>query len=199
MIDVIRIVEHQANLSSYRAAQDAERAVHLELLIEFTKPKNKFAEWDDLIATPFRYSPPFKNARFRPPFSARNVFYGALDKDTAFHEYTFHFMQERLHLDVPPEIGQRTLFIVEAHDEKAIDIRTHPDCEKIMDKNEYSYSHQFIEKHLDISFLKYPSCRDPLHRDNAAIFDIQHLEKKVKTQISIKYFYDYKKQHINWI
>ena len=196
---MIRIVEHQASLSSYRATHDEERAVQLELLIELTKPKNLYPEWDFLIATPFRYNPPYSKARFRPPFAKRNVFYGALAEETALYEHAYHFMRERLHLNVEPEMGVRTLFHVDADERGSIHIRQYSDYQKMLDKQDYSASHQFVEKNPHVTFILYPSCRDPKQRDNAAILDIHHLEKKTKSETSIKFFYNYKKKQLTWI
>lgn len=198
MIDLIRIVENQAALSSYRATQNEERAVQLELLIETTKPKNFFAEWHPLIATPFRYDPPHPNARFRPPYG-RNVFYGSLNDETALYEHAFHFMRERLHLKLKSDTGIRTLFKVDADETNSIHLRTVANFQTIMDKNNYSASHQFIMQHPHASFILYPSCRDPQQRDNAAIFDIQHLGQNPKEEKSIKFFYDHTLQRITWI
>lgn len=199
MIEIIRIVEHQASLSSYRATHDEEKAVQLELLIESTKPKNLYHEWHPLISTPFRYNPPHPNARFRAPFTKRNVLYGSLIEDTAFYEYAYNFMKQRVHLKSEPEPGIRTLFAVNANDSTALNLKNHQDCKKIMDKNNYLASHAFIEKNPGISFILYPSCRDPKHRDNAAILDITHLEKNLKRETSIKFFYDYQKKQLTWI
>jgi hypothetical protein len=199
LIEVNRIVEHQASLSSYRATQDEERAIQLELLIEYTKPKIPTLDWHYLISTPFRYSPPHPNARFRPPFSRRNVFFGALHTDTAFYEFAYHFMKQRIHLNADSETGQRTLFSVEANPIAAIRIHEHIDCQKITAKNNYTASHEFIENNPQVTFILYPSCRDPEQRDNAAILDIQHLEKNPKWETSLKFFYDFKKQELTWI
>jgi hypothetical protein len=199
LIEVNRIVEYQASLSSYRATQDEERAIQLELLIEFTKPKNPLTDWHYLISTPFRYSPPHPEARFRPPFTKRNVFFGALHPETAFHEFAYHFMKQRIHLKAESETGQRTLFSVNAFDETSVRIHELPECEKIIDKNNYAASHNFIEKNPQATFILYPSCRDPEQRDNAAILDIQHLDKNPKWESSLKFFYDFKKKELTWI
>jgi hypothetical protein len=199
LIEVNRIVEHQASLSSYRATQDEERAIQLELLIEYTKPKIPSTDWHYLISTPFRYSPPHPNARFRPPFTRRNVFFGALHTDTAFYEFAYHFMKQRIHLKAESETGQRTLFSVEANDTTAVRIHEHDSYQKIIDRNNYSASHEFIEQNPHVTFILYPSCRDPELRDNAAIFDIKHLEKNPKWESSLKFFYVFKKQELIWI
>jgi hypothetical protein len=199
VLNVTRIVEYQASLSSYRATQNEDRAVQLELLIESTKPNNPYHEWHPLIATPFRYSPPYPTARFRPPFSKHNIFYGALNSETALYEHAFHFMRERRPLKITSETGQRTLFSTDANNDKCIDLRQHKDCHAIMNKYDYSASHQFIENHPDINFILYPSCRDPKQRDNAAILDIHLLDKQPKDETSIKFFYDFRKETLTWI
>jgi len=199
MKEIFRIVEHRASLSSYRATHDEERAVQLELLMESTKPKNLYPEWHYLIATPFRYTPPFKNARFRPPFARRNVFYGSNTAETAFYEYAFHFMRERLHLKVESGPEQRTQFCVKADDHHAQYIESHSEYEEIMDKNNYEPSHQYVSDNPDVTFIVYPSCRDPLHRDNAAVLNIQHLAKEPTSETSIRLFYDYQKKQLTWI
>lgn len=198
MIELTRIVEHQASLSSYRATQNEELAVQLELLIEATKPKNSYSNWHPLIATPFRYTPPHPQARFRPPYG-KNVFYGSLIEETALYEHAFHFMKQRIHLNMGTETGVRTLFFVDADDKDAFHLSQHQYASSILDKNDYSSSHQFITENQHLSFILYPSCRDPKQRNNAAILDIHHLEKNPKWETAIKFFYDNSLQQITWI
>jgi hypothetical protein len=198
-VEVVRIVENQASLSSYRATQNEDRAVQLELLIEATKPGNFFTGWHPLIATPFRYNPPHPQARFRPLYG-RNVFYGSLIEETALYEHAFHFMKQRMHLNIESDTGIRTIFFIDANNhQQALHVHTAPDVNAIIDKNDYSASHQFIQANKQATFILYPSCRDPLHRDNAAILDINHLGKNPKWEAAIKYFYDNNKQEINWL
>jgi hypothetical protein len=198
VIELVRIVEYQAALSSYRATQNEDRAVQLELLIETTKPKLPATGWHPLIATPFRYNPPHPNARFRPPYG-KNVFYGSLLEETALYEHAFHFMRERIHLPIETDAGKRTLFFVNAKANNIVKISQEKHCATIMDKNDYSASHQFVANHPQATFLLYPSCRDPEQRDNAAILDIQHLGKNPKWETSIRFFYDNKNQKIAWL
>lgn len=198
MIELVRIIEQQASLSSYRATQNEERAIQLELLIEITKPKNISREWHPLIATPFRYSPPHTQARFRPPYG-RNVFYGALIEETALYEHAFHYIKERMHLKIKTATGMRTLFFVEADNNDSVQIRNHTHGSELIDKNDYSASHQFVITHPSVTFIIYPSCRDPEHRDNAAVLDILHLEKNPKKESNIKFFYDNRKKQLSWI
>jgi hypothetical protein len=198
LIELVRIVEHQSTLSSYRATQNEERAIQLELLIEMTKPANKQQTWHPLIATPFRYNPPHPQARFRPPYG-RNIFYGALLEETALYEHAFHFMKQRMHLKIKTETGVRTIFFVDANDTGSIQITNHPDCPQIMDKNDYSVSHQFATANTKTTFIIYPSCRDPKQRDNAAVLDINHLAKNPKWESTIKFFYNNQTQQLSWL
>lgn len=197
-MELVRIVEHQASLSSYRATQNEDRAVQLELLIEITKPKNHFVEWHPLIATPFRYNPPHPQARFRPPYG-KNIFYSSLLEETALYEHAFHFMRERMHLNVESETGIRTIFITEAIEKNITDIKNTANFTTIINKNDYSASHQFIKNNPDAAFILYPSCRDPEQRDNAAILDIKLLSKNPKWEAAIKFFYDNTLQKITWL
>lgn len=200
MIELARIVEHQASLSSYRATQNEERAAQLEFLIEATKPKNLYPEWHPLISSPFRYGPPPPGceARFRPAYG-KNVFYGALLEEIALYEHAYHFMKQRIHLDMETDSGLRTIFFVESNNNNSIHIINESNCDAIMRKDDYSASHVFVKKHPKALCIIYPSCRDPHHRDNAAILDISLLNKNIKWQSNIQYFYDNKKKIINWI
>jgi len=198
VIEVVRVVESQATLSSYRATKNLVRARELELLIESTKPGHIDFRWHSLIATPFRYSPPLRQARFRPPYG-KNVFYGSMLEETALYEHAFHFMKQRQHLEIKSDTGCRTIFSVKADDTDAIKIKHHPHRKKIMDKNDYSESHQFVQSHPNVTFIIYSSCRDPKQRDNAAILDIKHLDESPAWESSINFFYDNQQKKISWL
>ena len=197
-MELVRIVEHQATLSSYRATQNEELALQLELLIEATKPENAYSAWHPLIATPFRYNPPHPNARFRSAYG-KNVFYGSFIEETALYEHAFHFMKERLHLKLKTDTGVRTIFFVDVAHHDPIQIKSHPDCASIMDKNNYLASQQFVLSTPQVSAIIYPSCRDPKQRDNAAILDILLLNKNPKWESAIKFFYDNGKREMSWL
>jgi hypothetical protein len=194
----VRIIENQSALSSYRATQNEERAIQLELLIENTKPATKIQTWHPLIATPFRYHPPHKQARFRPPYG-RNVFYGALVEETALYEHAFHFMKQRRHLKIKSDTGVRTIFFVNANDTDSVFIKNHPNYMRMMDKNDYSASQEFVTAHPEMTFIIYPSCRDLQQRDNAAILDINKLDRNPKWESTIKFFYDNETHQISWL
>lgn len=201
MIEVARIDNHKSNLSSYKATEQENRAQQLELLIEISMPPNNNPTWHPLIAKPFRYPPPQPQhqARFRPAYG-KNVFYGSTTQETALYEYSFHFMKQRVNMKHhAPDSGLRTIFIVSANEFNSIDVSSDPNLADIMDKNDYSASHDFVRNHPRTTFIRYPSCRDPRNRTNIAILDINHLEKNPNWETSIKYFYDYNTQTISWI
>lgn len=198
MIELARIVEHQASLASYRATQDEDRAVQLELLIEATKPANPYLEWHTLIATPFRYAPPHPEARFRPAYG-KNIFYGSCVEETALYEHAYHFMKQRRHLNLQTETGVRSIFAINADDQAALHIQNHKNMSAIIDKNDYTASHEFMKDNADTTFIIYPSCRDPQHRDNAAVLDIQHLDKNPPWEKAIKFFYDNEAKKLLWM
>jgi hypothetical protein len=56
-----------------------------------------------------------------------------------------------------------------------------------------------MKNNPEAAYILYPSCRDPQHRDNAAIFDIQLLAKNPSSERVIKFFYDNSKQKITWL
>jgi hypothetical protein len=207
MIEVYRVVEDQAKINSYRATEDREKAIQLEILIDLTKPPLRHTEWHDLVATPFRYElptlPAFK-ARFRPPYFTKNVFYAATHFETALYEYSYHLMRQRVHLQVKSrrvknETGTRTGFSVNADDMAKVDIRGHQNITAILDRSDYSASHAFINENPGVDFIVYPSVRDPQHRDNVAVMEIAHLSKKVNSEHPLSFFYDYRKKLITWI
>jgi hypothetical protein len=197
-MELVRIALNHIGLSSYKATQNKERAEQLELLIEQTKPHQPDAAWHPLISAPFRHPPPHPAGRFRPPFG-KNVLYAACEKQTAQYEQAFHFMKERVHLPIETETGMRTLFYIATYHHRVFNLKNSKYCDAITDKNDYTASHQFVMDHPKETFILYPSCRDPQHRDNAAILDITHLAKQPKQELLINFFYDNHKKEITWL
>src|SRR5690606_11755639 len=106
---------------------------------------------------------------------------------------------QRRHLNINTDTGVRTIFFVDVDNKGAINVNDDPNSSLIMDKNDYSHSHQFVSFNSTATFIIYPSCRDPYKRDNAAVLDIGLLSKNPKWESSIKFFYDNQKQEINWL
>ena len=108
-------------------------------------------------------------------------------------------MKQRIHLNLNTETGIRTIFFVDSNNNQAIDIRENTNISTIINKKDYVASHQYMISNPDISFIIYPSCRDPKQRDNAAILNILHLEKNPKWESAIKFFYDNTQKKITWL
>jgi hypothetical protein len=195
VIELVRIVE-QKDLWSYRATQNEEKAIQLEKLILSTKPANVNFQWHPLIAASFM-DIPRKPARFRPDFG-KNTFYGSFQEETALYETAFYLMKERRHLLIS-DSGTRTIFFVDANQKNFVDLNEYANCDVIMDKNDYSASHEFIRQQSNLSLIIYPSCRDPQQGNNAAIFNINLLAKNPNWESSIRYIYDYEREQVTWL
>jgi hypothetical protein len=189
-----RIVEDQASSSPTRTITDTQEEYEfIEALIEGTKPEIEVTQHHYLIRTQFRYPLPVAAkyaARFRPPFFHRNVFYGCFEGITACYEAAFHWLRERIHV---PNLSQtaepRTHFETDFNDAFAINICGHRDVTQIMDKNDYSRSHRLIESNPNASSIIYPSCRDPQHRNCAAVLDVTTLGTQPQSMENLFFIY----------
>lgn len=199
MIEAFRISETNSSAWPTRATGDPELAEALDALIERTKPPPPLEGWDPLIAAPFRYTLPVAQtheARFRPPFSGRNVLYCSKGPETAAYEAAFHFMKQRRHIPGLMATEERILFSLTIVAKSVLDIRRRPDIKAIMSRTDYSASHSFIAKHDTVTVVLYPSCRDPKRRENFAVRDLESLGKKVKDQQNLTLFFDQAKDFL---
>jgi hypothetical protein len=190
-----RIVEDQASHTPTRTITDTQDEYNfIENLVEETKPPIPATNHHYLIRTQFRYPLPVLpkyQARFRPPFFPKNVFYGAFQRETSFYEAAYHWLRERVHvkdLSMTPE--PRTHFTVDFDDSTATDLCNHPNITRIMDRNDYSASHDFIAKNVDVSSIIYPSCRDPRNGNCAAVFDLLALGERPLSTEPLLLIYD---------
>jgi hypothetical protein len=203
MIDVFRVVESQLN--SYAAdATDSniEQTKQLEILLQRGSEdlRKKYSEWDRLIRGPFLYPIPVAmkfQARFKPSGSDKTVFYGCAADLTALYEHAYHFMKERLHLSFN-ENGSRTLFSVGLDNKTEFRIHNVDSIRQIMSSTDYSASHAFINTHSNKEIICYPSCRDPNHGNCYAVFNIQLLEKNLRTNREISFIWDSRAGEIYW-
>lgn len=62
-------------------------------------------------------------------------------------------MKQRMHLDIGNNTGIRTIFLVIANNNNCVNIKNDINFLAIMDKNDYSASHQVITKNLQENFL----------------------------------------------
>jgi hypothetical protein len=182
---------------SIRATGSSNKAAQLELLLNRTNPN---PSWHPYIAYSFKIPLPRPSGRFRPPFG-RNVFYGSEIDKTALYESAYYIMKERGHLKIRSSVinAERTIFVVDADNRNAFDITSTANFNLLMDKNNYSASHQFVQSNNKIKYISYPSVRDPHKRYNAAILNINLLAKSIKSDEQIKFNYDGLKNEVLWI
>lgn len=190
-----RCIEDQAYDSLRQLTDTQEEFEFLEDFVEESKPAYPFAsQYHYLIQTPFRYPLPVPDrfaARFRPPFSSRNVFYASATESTSLYETATYFLKERVHLPgLSHEPEARTMFSVGVDDLNAYALSGHPAITQIMDRNSYSASHAFIEAHPEIDVLLYPSCRCAQQGINVAVFAIERLEPSPSTMVDLRFSYD---------
>jgi len=201
VIEAHRIVEDQLQLYGYRATKSAPKAAYIYSLLEATKPGLPHKAWHPLIATPFRHSlpcPPNKQARFRPAYFNRNILYCSLSSDTVFHEHAYHFLKERIHLVGSRDYGRRTAFTLFLNEKAVTDISSHPNIKAIMNRRDYSASHEFIKTKPEVKIISYPSCRDPKHGINYAALDITALRKEIGEERTLPFYFDQAAQSILW-
>lgn len=188
-----RIVELQAKSVLRSLTHTQNEYNFLESLIESTKPELPLSAHHYLITTPFRYDlpvPPIYQARFRPPYFHQNCFYGTLHFHTACYEYAYHWLRQRAHLTgLSQESASRTHFTLRFSDAHCLDITRHRNVKKIMDKNDYTASHDFVKKQKKLSSILYPSCRDPQNGLCVVTFSPKTLAKKIHTERTLHLTY----------
>lgn len=203
MIEAFRVVQDQTRSYSYDATKNAEEAAYLESVLEFTKPRDLYADWHRLIATSFRYPLPVQpayQARFTPPYYNRNALYCSKESVTALYEHAYHFLRQRVHLKgAAPETGLRTIFSLSVEERDIEDISGRPDIARIMDRQDYSASHDDIRKNPAIKVVGYPSCRDPGHRLSFAALEIASLGKAIGDEKLIEFYFEPARRTIRWI
>lgn len=191
MTELYRLVQSQIEIDySKQATNSAEKAEALDRLLELSKPLLKYENWDLLISAPFRYPLPVHpvyQARFRPPYFNRNVFYGTCEKETAIYESSFHFLKQRRHLKQFSDTGHRTLFVSFCDLKNTNDIRSDEQIESIMDKNNYLKSHEVAQNSSSKSGILYPSCRDLDRKTCAAIYEISSFHPSVIKEWAVNY------------
>lgn len=204
MTELHRVVQSQmASRYSQQATSSKESADALDQLLEDSKPPmpSGCAQWDPLIATPFRYPLPVNpqyQARFKPPQFHRNVWYGSEFDVTAFYEASYHFMKERVHLPNHSETGLRTLFVVDCDLSNSLDIRKQSNVKQIMDRHSYTASHQIAQNANGHTGIIYPSCREPQGRMCAAMYELSCFGKAVKSELTVHFEYN-QNQSITWM
>lgn len=188
-----RILELQAHTVIRKLTDTQEEYEFIESLIESQKPTYPKKEHHYLIQTSFRYSLPVPvhyQARFKPPFSHRNCFYGAEFYRTSAYEYAYHWLRQRVHLEgLSQEAQARTHFTVSFKDAKLFDLRKDPACREVMARKDYAPSHEFMRAHPEITSILYPSCRDPEAAACVVTFEIETLGRKALSEKTLYFVY----------
>lgn len=190
MIEIFRIIEDQSGSYALEATgNSAGLAKQLEIL--FQRPtevaRKKLSAWHKLIRTPFLYPLPVGfqyQARFKPPMSNKNVFYGAVEEITAFYEFAHHFVKERFHL-TSSEACSRTCFSAELDYKNQVKVHGEANISQIMDLFDYTHSHSYIIQNPHVDLICYPSCRDIQNRDCYAVLNINYLGYQPKSSRSL--------------
>lgn len=186
-------MELQAHTVIRKLTDNQEEYEFLERLIDSQKPKISESKHHYLIKTPFRYPLPVKPqhmARFKPPFYHRNNFYGSEHYRTSAYEYAYHWLAERVHITgLSQEPQPRTHFQVRFSDIHCVDLRKHAQIKSIMNRRDYTLSHQWIEANPKISSILYPSCRDPENRNCIVTFEISTLGKQPRQERTLDFIY----------
>lgn len=190
---VNRIVELQAHTVIRKITDTQEEYEFLEQLIESKKPRYPNTQHHYLIQTPFRYPLPVEpqySSRFKPPFYTRNCLYAALLYRTSAYEYAYHWMSQRVHIpNLSQEPQARTHFTVTFEDPHLFDLHSNSELKKIMDRQNYGPSHQWIESHPEVSSILYPSSRDPEQGDCVVTFEIVTLGAQPLSERTLHFIY----------
>jgi hypothetical protein len=198
-----RVVQSQA-ISFYQKIDNltTEEAIELNIAIEMTKPLLNLDHelWHELIYTPFRYPLPVGvdfAARFRPPFSLKNIFYCSKEKVTSYAESAHHALWERLHLiEKEDEIIPKTIFgIIINNYENFYLIKSNDPELKIIMSNNYKKSYEIASREDNKDGFIYPSARIK-EGTNFAISNIHSLEKDVINQSDCYFKYSVKNEQI---
>ncbi|MEK9146427.1 MAG: RES family NAD+ phosphorylase [Elusimicrobiota bacterium] len=203
MIETCRVVQDQTRSHSYDVTTNAEEAAYLESVLELTKPKGVYGEWHRLIAAPFRYPLPVQpayQARFTPPQYDRNALYCSKESVTALYEHAYHFLRQRIDSKgLVPETGLRTILSLFVEESDIEDIGNDPNIGCIMDRKDYSASHDYIRRHPEVKVIGYPSCRDPQRRMNYAVLEIASVGKTIGEEKLIEFYFEPVHKTIRWI
>lgn len=189
-----RIIESQSEAVTRRMTDNEEEFEFIEGLVELTKPPIPQTSHNYLIATPFRYKlpvPPQYAARFKPPLWSKNAFYASFEFETSAHEYGYHWLRQRIHLEgLSQQIEPRTHLTVEFDDINLIDLRNHENKAAIMSRTNYQASHEFVLQNPNTTSILYPSCRTPNDGTNIVTFEINTLSNEPLSSRPLHLLYD---------
>lgn len=164
----------------------------IEEAINLSKPARAAGGWDPWIKSPFDFPLPVGanyGARFLPPGYPRNAFYAAYSPATAVYETAFRFWQMRKAstAKLSSRWEERRIFSVAFDAKDALDLTKHPEIERIMDRSDYTLSHEWARNSQDKPSILYPSARAPSRGACACVYDIQKLGQKTLYMNTLAY------------
>ncbi len=190
---VFRIVTRGGTRAAYRRSSNYKKAEWLNQEVQSLIDAPQAGRWHDLIKGPFRYKLPVSSLlskRFLPPNWHKNAFFAAYSPITSIYEIAYYFLRERVGRKISSLPQTRTLFSVNFSDPNLIDLSNRPDIGEVMNRYDYSRSHQIVREFPDASSFQYPSCRAPDQGACVVTYDISCLGKTPKTEQELAYAFD---------
>jgi hypothetical protein len=175
-----RLVEAQHRVSTLKLVDTLAEQDELENLIEATKPPipPECRHLDYLLATPFRYEPPYPHgSRFRRAGRTPGVYYAAEAAETAVAElafYRFLFFAESPATPWPDDAAEYTAFAAEVASERCLDLTIPPLSRyrtRWVHPTDYEPCQDLADaaRNADAQIIRYESVRDPHFGANLAI------------------------------
>ena len=175
-----RMVEAQHQVSTLKLVDSLAEQALLEGLIEASKPPlpPECRHLDYLLATPFRYDPPYPSgSRFRRAGRTPGVFYASLRPETAAAEMAFYrllFFAESPKTPWPQSMAEYTAFAAAISSDAMIDLGAEPLAQ---DRAVWSHLTDYAPcqaladaaRAAGSDVIGYPSVRDPSQGQNLAI------------------------------
>ncbi|WP_029003372.1 RES family NAD+ phosphorylase [Azorhizobium doebereinerae] len=177
---VWRLVEAQHRVSTLKLVDTLAEQALLEDLIEDTKPKvpAECAHLPYLLASPFRYEPPYPHgSRFRRAGRTPGVYYAAETAETAVAEMAFYrllFFAESPGTPWPRDLADYTAFAASVASSRALDLTVPP-----LDRDGGQWTHPIdygpcqdlaeAARTGGAEILRYASVRDPGGGRNVAV------------------------------
>lgn len=169
-----RLVEAQHRVSTLKLVDDLGEQALLEELLEVTKPPLpvECRGLDYLLATPFRYDPPYPHgSRFRRAGRTPGVFYAAERPETAAAEMAFYrllFFAESPATPWPDDAAEYTAFAAAIASDRCLDLTVPPldrDTRVWSDPIRYEACQALADhaREAEITLLRYRSVREPEH------------------------------------
>lgn len=174
-----RVVEGQHVVSTRKLVDDVEEQEILEELIDRTKtaPPRAAADLHYLLFTPFRYPPLRHGSRFGTR-AERGIWYGSLDRRTAFAERAYYkiLFLEGCAVDLSPVFTHESAFRAAVETDRFVDLAAPPFSAHeaaISSATTYAYSQPLgrAMRGASVAAATFVSARDRARGLNVALFE----------------------------